>query len=127
MASRLDFLPTRLNAAPVVFRGMTGHEVGMMVLSGLVVGLLPGVIGAWLLGAIAMVPTVAFASAGMALYVGGAVMRRLRRGRPAAWLYRSLQFRLAQQGIRLWGGETLITHSGPYSWRRMRHQPGGRP
>lgn len=99
----------------------------MMVLGGLAVGLLPGAIGAWLLGAIAMVPTVAFACAGMALYFGGAVMRRLRRGRPASWLYRSLQFRLARQGIRLWGGETLITRSGPYSRRRMRYQPGGRP
>ncbi|MBF7052271.1 TIGR03750 family conjugal transfer protein [Halomonas sp. KAO] len=127
MASRLDFLPTRLNTAPVVFRGMTGHEVGMMVLSGLAAGLLPGAISAWLLGAIAMVPTVAFASAGVALYFGGAVMRRLRRGRPASWIYRSLQFRMARQGIRLWGGETLITRSGPYSRRRLHHQPGGRP
>jgi conjugative transfer region protein (TIGR03750 family) len=126
MANRLDFLPTRLNAAPVVFRGMTGHEVGMMALGGLAAGLLPGAIGAWWLNAIAMVPTVAFASAGMALYLGGAVMRRMRRGRPAAWLYRRLQFGLAQRGLRLWGAGTLITRSGPYSCRRMRFQPGGR-
>jgi len=127
MANRLDFLPTRLNAAPVVFRGMTGHEVGMMALGGVAAGLLPGAIGAWLLGAIAMVPTVAFACAGMALYFGGAVIRRMRRGRPASWFYRSLQFRLARQGIRLWGADALITRSGPYSRRRMRYQLGGRP
>lgn len=126
MTARLDFLPSRLNAAPVVFRGMTGQEVGIMALGGLVVGTLPGAIGAWWLNAIAMVPTVAFSCAGMALYFGGAVMRRMRRGRPASWLYRRLQFCLAQRGIRLWGADSLITRSGPYSCRRMRFQPGGR-
>ena len=49
MAS-IDFLPKRINDAPVVFRGMTLREVCIMAVTGFVSGMLPGIVLAILFG-----------------------------------------------------------------------------
>ncbi|MGQ7245540.1 TIGR03750 family conjugal transfer protein [Salinicola sp. V024] len=112
MAS-IDFLPKRINDAPVVFRGMTLREVCIMAVTGFVSGMLPGIVLAILFGMPAMAPTVAVAVMALALVAGGTVMRRLRRGRPPSLLYRQIMYRLAVYGINT-GGETLITRSSTY-------------
>jgi conjugative transfer region protein (TIGR03750 family) len=112
MAS-IDFLPKRINDAPVVFRGMTLREVCIMAVTGFVSGMLPGIVLAILFGMPAMAPTVAVAVMALALVAGGTVMRRLRRGRPPSLLYRQIMYRLAIYGIHT-GGETLITRSSTY-------------
>ncbi|MEC8916318.1 MAG: TIGR03750 family conjugal transfer protein [Pseudomonadota bacterium] len=112
MAS-IDFLPKRINDAPVVFRGMTLREVCIMAVTGFVSGMLPGIVLAILFGMPAMAPTVAVAVMALALVAGGTVMRRLRRGRPPSLLYRQILYRLAVYGINT-GGETLITRSSTY-------------
>ncbi|HIZ52100.1 MAG TPA: TIGR03750 family conjugal transfer protein [Candidatus Pseudomonas excrementavium] len=116
MANNISWVPKRLNAAPVVFRGMTGKEVVTVTLAGLCVFTPLGIIAAVLSGAIAMVPTVAFFGAGVTLFFGGTIMRRLRRGRPTSLMYRQLQFKLAGKGFPTM--EKLITHSTNYSIRR---------
>ncbi|OBX34906.1 hypothetical protein A8U91_03969 [Halomonas elongata] len=78
----IEFIPRRLNETPVVFKGMTGREVAMVAFGGFVAFLPPGIVLAWWIGMVAMVPTVAFAGMGLSLLVGGSIMRRLRRGRP---------------------------------------------
>lgn len=103
----IAFLPTRLNAAPVVFRGMTGREVGLVVMAGLAVGLPPGLIGAWVVGMFAMAPTVMAFCAFAAVWFGGGVLRRLRRGRPETWLYRRLQWMAARNGFNT--AELIVT------------------
>lgn len=120
----IEFVPTRLNQAPVVFRGMTGREVGLMALAGLAAGLPLGLIGWWLVGMIAMVPTVMFAVAGAALWFGGTVMRRLRRGRPETWLYRRIQWFAAQRGL---NSAQLIIATATYRPRRDRSRHTGEP
>jgi|SRR5690554_433013 len=116
--STITFIPKRLNEPPVVFRGMTGREVGIMALIGFSAGLPLGVISAWVLGAIAMVPTVSFAMAGIFLVFGGTVMRRLRRGRSTTWLYRAIQWQLAARGFAIGDSHALIIRSGVYRIRR---------
>jgi conjugative transfer region protein (TIGR03750 family) len=94
----IAFVPTRLNKAPIVFRGMTGREVGLVSIGSLLLGVLPGLIGWWAVGMIAMVPTVMAIVAGTAIWFGGTMMRRLRRGRPETWLYRRMQCASASRG-----------------------------
>lgn len=117
MTDTIDWVPKRLNAAPVVFRGMTGKEVATMTLSGLAVFTPVSILAGFAMGTIAMVPTVAFLGAGVVLAFGGTIMRRLRRGRPTSLLYRQLQFWRAVKGFPA-KGEILITESTCYSIRR---------
>ncbi|MCG7601781.1 TIGR03750 family conjugal transfer protein [Halomonas sp. McH1-25] len=123
MAS-IYFIPRRINDPPVVFRGMTLREVGIMAVTGFLVGLLPGIALAVVMGMPAMAPTVAVALMAGALGVGGTIMRRLRRGRPSSLLYRQITYKLASQGFAL-GGERLITRSSVYRVGREPRRKGG--
>ncbi|WP_111748814.1 TIGR03750 family conjugal transfer protein [Salinisphaera orenii] len=97
----IAFVPTRLNLAPVVFRGMTGREVGLVACAGLVAGIPVGVGAMFIpvIGAFAMVPTGMALTAGAFVWFGGAALRRIRRGRPETWLYRRIQYELARHGL----------------------------
>lgn len=122
--SGIDFIPKRINETPVVFRGMTGREVLMVVAAGFLLGLPIGLVCVLVTGMLAMLPTVAFFMAGVGVLGGGIIMRRLRRGRPPSLMYRRLQYKLAALG---WHGgpERLISVSSSYSIRRECR--GGRP
>lgn len=122
MAS-IGFLPKRINDAPVVFRGMTLREVSLMAIGGVVSGLFPGVVAAIMLGMPAMAPTIAVVCMVLALFAGGTIMRRLRRGRPPSLLYRQIMYKLAHCGFNL-GGELLITQSGVYRIGREPRKSG---
>lgn len=119
----ITFIPKRLNETPVVFKGMTGKEIITVVSVGFCAFLPLGLVGAWLFG-IAMVPTLGVVGAGLALMVGGGIMRRLRRGRPPSLLYRRLDYRLAELGWHS-GGERLITQTTVFRQRRERRRNGG--
>lgn len=120
----IAFVPTRLNKAPIVFRGMTGREVGLVSISGLLAGIAPGIIGWWVVGTVAMLPTVMVLVAGVVIGFGGTVMRRLRRGRPESWLYRRLQWIAAHRGFNSAG---LIIQTATYRTRRDRSFHTGDP
>ena len=124
----IAFIPKRLNEPPVVFRGMTGREVGLMACIGFGAGLPLGIISAWVLGMFAMVPTLAFLTAGIFLWFGGTVMRRLRRGRTTVWLYRYIQWKLAVMGFPIGEGRELIVQSSHYQVhkdKRVKLSKGG--
>lgn len=118
--STIQFVPTRLNASPVVYRGMTGREIGLMAFTGFALGLPPGLLGFWFF-AFAMVPTCMAIGAGLAVWFGGGLMRRLRRGRPETWLYRRIQWELATRGI---NRAHLIVRSAVYRPGRDRRSGG---
>lgn len=118
----ITFVPRRLNAAPVVFRGMTGREVILMALGALAAGTPPGLLGAWLSGMFAMAPTIMVAFAFAGVWLGGGIMRRLRRGRPEAWLYRRIEWIAACRGFNAAG---LIVTTAVYRIGRARRTGGG--
>ena len=127
----VTFLPHRLNRQPVVVRGLTADELWICAgLSG-ALGCLLGVPLAWLMHSIAMLPTLIVAGIAVGVFSGGGYLRRQKRGRPDAWLYRQLQWRLALRYPRLaalLGGGALITRSGVWTTRRQRpvgHQHRG--
>ncbi|MFG6179638.1 TIGR03750 family conjugal transfer protein, partial [Halomonas sp. THAF12] len=94
-------------------------EVVITALTGCVIGIPIGIVGAFLVGAWAMVPTMMFLLGGIFLWFGGTIMRRLRRGRPPELLYRSLQWRFSSLGIQM-SSEDLITRSSVYRCQRDR-------
>lgn len=115
MTLTIDFLPDRLNREPVVFRGMTASELFISLCAGLLCGLIAGIFPSLLSGVWALLPTAALAGAALAILVGGRYLTRLKRGRPDAWLYQSLDARLARHGF---GDPRLVQRSAVWSARR---------
>lgn len=119
----MTFLPSRLNRQPVIVRGLTADELwvttGLSALGGLGVG----VPLAMLLRSIATAPAVIVVAVALGLFLGGGVIRRLKRGRPDTWVYRALEWRLYGRFPRLSariGFGPLITRSGRWTTRRTR-------
>ena len=127
----VTFLPHRLNRQPVVVRGLTADELWICAGLSAAAGLVLGVPLAWMTSSIAMVPTLVVAGIGIGVFVGGGLLRRMKRGRPDTWLYRQLQWRVALRypalAARVGGGQ-LVTRTGCWSTRRQRPAPrGGTP
>lgn len=110
----ISFLPDRLNAEPVVFKGFTTPELfmtaGASVLGGLVVAIpfIP------FLGWLAF-PTVSLLMPLFTVFFGGKLMARFKRGKPENYLYRCLELWLSRQRI---GNPRLIHHSQRWALRR---------
>lgn len=119
----LSFLPHRLNRQPVVVRGLTADELWACTGISATLGALAGLSLAWLSGSVAMVPTLILIAVVCGAFFGGGLLRRQKRGRPDAWLYRQLQWLLRRRYpllARYVGGEGLILHSGAWHTRRSR-------
>ncbi|WP_339430160.1 TIGR03750 family conjugal transfer protein [Pseudomonas taetrolens] len=119
----LTFLPHRLNRQPVVVRGLTADELWACTGISASLGLFIGLPLAWLSHSVAMVPTLMLLAVACGVFFGGGLLRRQKRGRPDAWLYRQLQWTLCQRYpllARYVGGERLILRSGAWRTRRDR-------
>lgn len=111
----IQFLPTRINQPPIVYKGLTGQEIVLVLSFGSFVGLVVGVLLMFVFQAIAIVPTLIFAMAMIFLQVGGTVVRQVKRGKPATWMYRSIQFAFAKKGVPVLGGSDLFIRSEVFS------------
>jgi conjugative transfer region protein (TIGR03750 family) len=66
-------------------------------------------------------PTFVVLGVALGVFIGGGILRRLKRGRPDTWLYRQLQWRIATRHPLMagWvGGHVLISRSGFWTTRR---------
>ncbi|EPV8082322.1 TIGR03750 family conjugal transfer protein, partial [Pseudomonas aeruginosa] len=75
----------------------------------------------WVFRTIAIAPTFVVLGVALGVFIGGGILRRLKRGRPDTWLYRQLQWRIATRHPLMagWvGGHVLISRSGFWSTRR---------
>ena len=117
----MTFLPTRLNRQPVIVRGLTADELWITTGLSALIGFGIGVPLAILLRSLAVAPAVVVLAVAFGLFVGGGVIRRLKRGRPETWVYRALERRLYVRFPRLStriGLGPLITRSGRWTTRR---------
>ena len=119
----MSFLPTRLNRQPVIVRGLTADELWVTTGLSAVVGFGVGVPLAILLRSLATAPAAIVVAVALGLFLGGGVIRRLKRGRPETWVYRALEWRLYVRFPKLSsrvGLGPLITRSGRWTTRRTR-------
>ncbi|WLV39284.1 TIGR03750 family conjugal transfer protein [Morganella morganii] len=111
----IEFMPDRLNAEPVVFRGFTTPELGLTVLFSLTAGLMAAVPVVPFLGWIAF-PTMALLMPLVTVICGGRLMARFKRGKPENYLYRRLELQLSRIGA---GNRGLILRSRTLALRRQ--------
>lgn len=119
----MTFLPSRLNRQPVIVRGLTADELWVTTGLSAAVGFGVGVPLAILFRSLATAPAVIVIAVALGLFLGGGVIRRLKRGRPETWVYRALERRLYVRLPRLSarvGLGPLITRSGRWTTRRTR-------
>lgn len=110
----IRFLPDRLNAEPVVFRGFTTPEMGLAALAGVGLGL------AWSLSLIPLagwviIPTGMLVTPLLVIGFGGKWLMRLKRGKPENFIWQLLAMKKRQLGV---GDPSLIVTSQGWSLRR---------
>lgn len=108
------FLPDRLNAEPVVFRGFTTPEMGLAALAGVGLGLV------WSLPLIPLVgwviiPTGMLVTPLLVIGFGGKWLMRLKRGKPENYIWQQLAMKKRRLGV---GDNLLIIDSRGWSLRR---------
>ena len=117
------FLPHRLNRHPVVVRGPTAGEGGVWAPLSEAPSRVGCGAGAFVFSTIAIVPTAIMLGIAAGVFAGGGMLRRQKRGRPDTWLYRQLQWRIAQRHPALAsfvGAHALVIRSGYWSTRRSK-------
>jgi conjugative transfer region protein (TIGR03750 family) len=115
------FLPDRLNAEPVVFRGFTTPELGLAALAGVGIGLIGSVPLAAVAGWV-MIPTGMLVMPLVVIGFGGQWLARLKRGKPEHYIWQQLAIKKRRLGM---GDRTLIVVSQGWSLHRTR--AGARP
>lgn len=111
----IQFLPDRLNAEAVVFRGFTTPELGLAALSGALLGLiltLPFIFINWLI-----LPSGMLVGPLLAVLLGGRIITRLKRGRPENYIWQRLALHKARSGL---GDSRTIIVSRSWSLKRSR-------
>ena len=116
----VTFLPHRLNRHPLSCAASPPTSCG----SAAACPAPPLLVGAplsWVFRTIAIAPTFVVLGVALGVFIGGGILRRLKRGRPDTWLYRQLRWRIATGHPLMagWvGGHVLISRSGFWSTRR---------
>lgn len=95
----IEFLPERLNRAPVVFRGLTTFEMFLAMGAGAIGGLLMGIPVTMLLGSWAAAPIGALTGAMGLLLLAGKVLARYKRGRSDTWFYRMVEMKVSRSAL----------------------------
>ncbi|EMX8466994.1 TIGR03750 family conjugal transfer protein [Serratia marcescens] len=112
----IHFIPDRLNAEPVVFRGFTTPEMGLAALAGIGLGLLVSLPFLPLAGWVAL-PTGMLLTPLLVIWFGGSWLTRRKRGKPENYLWQRLGAWQRRMG---WGHATLIIDKQGWSLRRSR-------
>lgn len=112
----IRFLPDRLNAEPVVFRGFTTPEMGLAALFGIGIGLLISLPLSLLLGWM-IIPTGMLVTPLMVVWFGGKILARLKRGKPENFIWQRLEVKKRRLGM---GDPSLILATQGWSLKRCR-------
>lgn len=112
----INFIPERLNKLPVVYRGMTIVELGIVVAIGFIIGFVIGVVIMLFVGEWVWIPTAIAPLLFLSVRFGGFYLSRLKRGKPDNWLARFIEFKLRPG--------KFITAAQTWSIKRTRHTQG---
>lgn len=100
MSDPQEILADRLNAEPVIFRGCSSSELGMIVGVAVVLWLPLSLLLAWLLGAITMGFGIAGVGVVATVVVCATLFQRIKRGRPEGYYQQRIRIRLHDLGLR---------------------------
>ena len=117
MSDRDDILADRLNVEPVIFKGCSSSELGLIVGVAALVWLPVSLLLAGLMGAV----TMGFGLAGVGVVgtviVMASLFQRLKRGRPDGYYQQQISIWLADHGVR---HSPFIRRSGAWDIGRTR-------
>ena len=117
MSHRDDILADRLNVEPVIFKGCSSSELGVIVGVAALVWLPVSLLLAGLMGAV----TMGFGLAGVGVVgtviVMASVFQRLKRGRPDGYYQQQMSLWLSDHGLR---HSPFIRRSGAWDIGRTR-------
>ena len=117
MSDRDDILADRLNVEPVIFKGCSSSELGLIVGVAALVWLPVSLLLAGLMGAV----TMGFGLAGVGVVgtviVMATLFQRLKRGRPDGYYQQQISIWLADHGVR---HSPFIRRSGAWDIGRTR-------
>ena len=120
MSHRDDILADRLNVEPVIFKGCSSSELGVIVGVAALVWLPVSLLLAGLMGAV----TMGFGLAGVGVVgtviVMASVFQRLKRGRPDGYYQQRFVIWLHDQGLRR---SALVRRSGSWDIGRTSYAP----
>jgi len=100
MSDPQEILADRLNAEPVIFRGCSSSELGMIVGVSVLLWLPLSLLLAWLLGAITMGFGIAGVGVVATVVVCATLFQRIKRGRPEGYYQQRIRIRLHDLGLR---------------------------
>ncbi len=115
-----DTLADRLNQKPVIFRGSTHSELGLILLLATLFWLPVSLLIAACLGAIAMGLGLAMVGVLLTIVFGSTLFQRIKRGRPDYYYQHRLMIFLHRLGLRKTG---LILNSEVWDLGRTDWQP----
>lgn len=113
-----ELLADRLNQEPVIFRGSTQSELGLILLLATLFWLPTGLIVAACFGVVAMGLGLAMLGVLLTIVVGSTLFQRIKRGRPDHYYQHRMIIWLQHRGLR---SSQLIVRGG--RWDLGRTQP----
>ncbi len=118
MSHQQEILADRLNAEPVIFKGCSSSELGMIVGVSMLIWLPLSLMLAWLLGAITMGFGLAGVGVVATVVVCATIFQRIKRGRPEGYYQQQIQIRLHDLGLRR---SPWVRRSGAWDIGRTTH------
>ncbi|WP_431065663.1 TIGR03750 family conjugal transfer protein [Methylotuvimicrobium sp.] len=106
-----ETLADRLNQEPVIFRGSTNSELGMILLCAIVFWLPAGLLLAALFGAAVMGLGIAALGVLATIFFGSTGFQRIKRGRPDFYYQHFMILKLNKLGLR---SSSLIARQGAW-------------
>lgn len=109
MENSTETLADRLNQEPVIFRGSTNSELGMILLCAVAFWLPVSLLIAALLGAVMMGLGISALGVLATVFIGSTLFQRIKRGRPDHYYQQKLLIYLQKTGLRL---SSLVLRGG---------------
>ena len=118
MSDRHDILADRLNAEPVIFKGCSSSELGVIVGVAALVWLPVSLILAWLAGAVTMGFGIAGVGIVATVLLMASLFQRLKRNRPDGYYQQQIVLWLDDRGLRR---SPFVRRSGAWDIGRSAH------
>ena len=118
MTERHDILADRLNAEPVIFKGCSSSELGVIVGVAALVWLPVSLILAWLAGAVTMGFGIAGVGIVATVLLMASLFQRLKRNRPDGYYQQQIVLWLDDRGLRR---SPFVRRSGAWDIGRSAH------